>query len=281
MDSEKKTIKNVIIDTDIGSDVDDAIALVYAIKAGMDIKLITTVHGVVEQRAKIAKKITLMLGKNIPVAYGEAKPLKQKTIYNTGFEGKEFVDNGNFDIMNNAVDFFAETVYAHKHDITVAAIGALTNVAKAFKKYPDLPQYINHLYIMGGAKIKGERVKPDYTSHNFKVDPEAADIVLAADMPITIVTKQVSKKNYFTREQFNTLSKNGDPVMQYLRHAAKQWLDFSGKKVAYLYDPLTLFHVIDEGITTKEKIGNFSITTDVDKIFKQRLISVLESGHSD
>ena len=73
----------LIIDTDIGTDVDDAIALTYAIRSGIDIPLITTVHGNTTIRARIARKLVSLLGKDIPVVAGAEKPLKQP-----GQEGK-------------------------------------------------------------------------------------------------------------------------------------------------------------------------------------------------
>ena len=60
----------LIIDTDIGTDIDDALALAFALKLGLDLKLITTVHGDTLLRAKIAKKLTQLLGADIPVAAG-------------------------------------------------------------------------------------------------------------------------------------------------------------------------------------------------------------------
>jgi len=72
---------SLIIDTDIGGDVDDSIAIYYAVKSGMDIKLISTVHGNTELRAKIAKKLTTLLDVEIPVAAGEEFPIKQRQIW--------------------------------------------------------------------------------------------------------------------------------------------------------------------------------------------------------
>ena len=68
--------KKLIIDTDIGTDIDDAIALVYAVRSGYDIPLITTVHGNTIRRALIAQKLASLLGADIPIAAGEKKPLK-------------------------------------------------------------------------------------------------------------------------------------------------------------------------------------------------------------
>ena len=90
-----KSTKPLIIDTDIGSDIDDAIAVSYAIRSGMDIKLITTVHGDTAKRAMIARKLSILLGANIPVAAGEEKPIRQGHIYWYGDEGGGFIESEN------------------------------------------------------------------------------------------------------------------------------------------------------------------------------------------
>ncbi|MBI1969870.1 nucleoside hydrolase [Candidatus Woesearchaeota archaeon] len=273
----EKANEKLIIDTDIGSDVDDALAILYAVKAGMPIALISTSHGDTALRAKIAKKLTLLLGQDIPVAAGEQKPMKQRHVYWDGDEGEGLVEEEEqFDFRQDGVDAIAETIHANRNNISIASIAPMTNIARAFQKYPELPEMVNALYIMGNALLCGDTYHLNYRAHNFKADPEAADIVLAAAVPKIkiIVTTEVCKKSWLTKEDFERLREQGH-VGAYLYAAAQNWLRKSMYDVAYLYDPLVVHHHVDAEMTTRVKHGTVEITTDVQKHFKQQILTTM------
>ncbi len=125
----------LIIDTDIGSDIDDAIALTYAVKSGIDIKLITTVHGPTTWRARLAKKLTQQLGAEIPVAIGCTAPIKQKQIFSSPLEeSADYAHLGDaLSVEKNGIEALAQTITDNKHDVTIAAIGPLTNLGTMFQ----------------------------------------------------------------------------------------------------------------------------------------------------
>ena len=260
----------LIIDTDIGTDIDDALALAYAIKSGIEIKLITTVHGPVETRAHLAKTLTLDLGQDIPVAIGEREPIKQRHIFETGIEDHDYIKQ--HALLPDAIDALAQTILENK-GIEIASIGPLTNIAKAFNKYPELTQHVNHIYMMGHAHLADNTYFPNFRAHNFKVDPEAVDIVLSTSMPKTIITTPVCKKNYLTKDELNSL--HGNPSFEYIRTTAFEWLDYIRYDVACLYDPLVIHHHLDQTITEKRTYGNTAITIDVGN-FKEVLKHKLE-----
>lgn len=268
-------MKSIIIDTDIGTDIDDALALMMAIKSDLDIKLITTVHGDTKVRARIAKKLTTLLGRDIPVSYGEENPIKQSHIFWIGNEGKDFIDNHErYDIIPNAVDRIAETAYANK-GIEIAAIGPFTNIAKALQKYKDLEHYISHIYMMGNAVLHADRYFINYKAHNFKVDPEAVDIVINSSIKKTIITTTVSKQNYLTDKDFRTISSLHNKASDYICKSVKVWQKVINCNLTYLYDPLTIYHIIDYDITKKKTIDNIMVTIDADKSFKQIFMDII------
>lgn len=272
-------MQKIIIDTDIGTDVDDMLAVAYALESGLDVALITTVHGDAKLRAQIARTFTNMLGRgDIPIAAGESSSLVLKQLYWTGVEKNITVDP-QLPIREDGVDAFAECVYQNKHQINVVSIAPMTNIAKAFQRYPDLPQYINHIYIMGNAicarDLDGsEQFFLNYRSHNFKVDPHAVDIVFAADVPKTIITTDVCKKNHFASDDFDKLNKPWNSVMAYLRASWENWADYSMYDVAYLYDPLVIHHLIDDSVTEKKAYddGKVRVTTGIDENFDFRKV---------
>ncbi len=269
----------VIIDTDIGTDVDDAIALFYAVKSGIDVKLVTTVHGDTMQRAKIAKKLMNLLGPDVPVAKGEEKPIKQKHIYWYGDEGKDFIpEREDFDIKEDGVGAIAETIYANRNNISIISIGPLTNIAKAFQQYPDLSPLVSRIYVMGNVILRENEYIINYRAHNFKVDPEAVDIVFAAKTPKVIVTTEVCKQNSIAAEEFKQLGMIGNPALDYICRSAAYWMKKNENKEAYLYDPLVVHHSIDDSITTRTRYGNDEVTTGIKAGFRQTVLNALQGG---
>lgn len=266
-------MKPLIIDTDIGEDIDDTLALAYAIKSKFDIKLISTVHGDTEKRAKIAKKVTNLLGVEIPVVYGERNPIKQKHIFSLGDGGKGFIDNGQkFDISGNGVERIAETIYENP-GISVACIGPLTNLARVFERHKDLAAKVDEMYFMGNAIVARDNYYINFRAHNFKVDPEAVDIIFAAPVRKTIITTEVSKMNYLTRNELSNLV-DGE-LGRYITEAGIFGLDRVGYENAHLYDPLALAHHSEKGLTERVRFGDIEITTGMKVDFKKQFIDIL------
>ncbi len=270
----------LIIDTDIGSDIDDAIALAYAIKSGMDVKLITTVHGPVEWRAQLAKKIITQLGADIPVGVGTSAPIKQKQIFSSPFEGScDYVQDGEkeekFRVEEKGIEALAQTINDNKHDVTIAAIGPLTNLGTLFQQYPEMAKYVHHIYVMGNAIVTSNNYYLNYRAYNLKVDPEAADIVFSSGAPITIVPTEICKKNYLTKEELESLKQLHHPVFDYIADTGKKWLNFINYEQVFLYDPLVVHHYLDDKVTEKKDYGVVRVSTDVDVLFKEKVSEVL------
>lgn len=266
----------LIIDTDIGTDADDAMALTYAVRSGMDIALISTVHGNTRIRAAIAEKLCGLLGANIPIAAGEGIPAKQKFLYWTGLEGKDFLAPGEqFVGRTDGVEAIIETARAHAGDVEIVAIGPLTNIAAAFERAPDLVGKVNRMYLMGNAMLCGNTYHLNYRAHNFKADPEAADAVLALPIPKLLITTEVSKQLPVTPAELDGWMQSGDPVCGYLAQSARTWMQYIKYDTAFLYDPLVLEHARDPSVTTRATYGSLQITTAVDLTFKGRFLKTV------
>jgi len=262
----------LIIDTDIGSDIDDALAIAYAVRSGYDIPLITTVHGKPELRAKAAKKLVDLLGVDIPIAIGEAQPLKQKHIFWYGYEcaglleETESVDMRG--VSGQGVEALIETIRENAGNIAIAAIGPLTNIARAFQKAPDLPRKLAGLYMIGSATLRNDEFIQTYRAHNFKVDPEAVDIVFSSKVSKTLITTSVAKQLPIARAEMMALGING-PVGNLLARGTDAWLTQSMYTDIYLYDPLVVAHHTFSDLTEKVQYLDTSITTHLRGDFKK------------
>jgi purine nucleosidase len=239
----------IILDTDIGSDVDDALALLYALKSPeIDLRAVTTVYGPTNLRATIAKKI---IGeRNIPVYAGESTPLSGRKIWTTGREG-EGLSLGNLPVRRDAVEFLVDEISSHPGEYDVVAIGPMTNIAKALKLKPDLAGKINHLYLMGGAVSYPYEMRfptpylTENPEHNIYCDVVSAKEVFASPVRKTIVPLDVTARTKISRAAFEHLKSKGEREKT-VANLVDVWFDYRtkhfGRTVPFtcMHDPLTL-----------------------------------------
>ena len=148
----------LLIDTDPGTD--DALALLMALNApDVEVVGITTVGGnatVAQTTRNVVKILEYMSRTDIPVASGAARPLRGRFHYAYDFHGR-----GDPGIQlprptlppkpEEAVTSLAHTIQAHSGEITLAALGPLTNVAHLLQHHPDVARSLRRLVVMGGA----------------------------------------------------------------------------------------------------------------------------------
>ena len=108
----------------------------------------------------------------------------------------------------------------------------------------------------------GPQIYLNYRPHNFKVDPEAVDIVFESKIKKVVIPTILAKQNWLTRADIACLPKT-DPVGAYLSCAGMRWLDRMGHDNAYLYDPLTVAHHENPGITKQITHNHVSIATEM------------------
>lgn len=263
-------MKKVIIDTDIGTDVDDAIALTLCLKSkNLNLKAITTTVYDSKRRAMIAKKLTKSLNQEIPVAFGHEYDKK----WYIGYEGNGLLDEkDDFKFEKNPINLISSMIKKHL-DISLVCIGPLGNIADVI----NAGSKVNHIYFMGGAIESDGKFIPTMDSHNIELDFKSAETVFNSNIPISIVTKEVSKKVYLTKEDFENIKKLNTPWSDYIHQHSIDWLNISQKGVSYMYDPLTVAMAEDKSLFKTKKLGNIEISTDIDvQRFKQYLFKNLE-----
>jgi purine nucleosidase len=191
----------VILDTDIGTDVDDALALAVLLGSkDVDFIGITTVYGDVCLRSQIAMNLCSMVSRKIPTYMGEDKTISGREVWMSGSEGKNFKDLDSFTPQpTSAVDFLVNTVVTQPEAIDVIAIGPLTNIARAIQSNQYFEQKVKRVWIMGG-DFTQSRVE-----HNFKCDVDAARIVLESSIPISILDLPSSQKTIIRMEEIEQI----------------------------------------------------------------------------
>jgi len=223
--------QHVIIDTDPG--VDDAMAIFLALRSPeLKVEAITPVAGNVPLELTLPNALRLVEiagRRDIPVAAGASAPLVRRLVTaryahgENGLGGVDFPAPSLKPVSESAVEMIRRIVRSSPGEITVVALGPLTNVATALKADPELAKMIRAIVLMGGS-LSGGNITPA-AEFNFYVDPEAARIVFDAGVPITMVGLDVTRHTALTDEHFKTLSASQNPVSQAAAKIARNAID--------------------------------------------------------
>ena len=241
----------VIIDCDPG--IDDAIALMlaFASRDELDVEAVTTVAGNVplQRTAANARRIVELCGASeVPVHAGCPRPLLQPLVTagqvhgETGLEGADLAPPGGPLATIHAVDRLRDAVAARPGQVTVVAVGPLTNVACAIVQAPQFASSVREIVIMGGAAGAGN-VTP-WAEFNFHVDPHAAQIVLGSGAPVTIFGLDVTGQVRTSPAWIERLRILPSPVAR----AAAGMLSFYGNGSAALHDVLAVGYLLRPGL---------------------------------
>ena len=143
----------VLLDTDIGTDVDDAVCLAYLLShPDCELLGITTVTGQAEKRASLASILCQMAGKDIPIYPGADRPMQgeqRQPVAQQAASLPRWPHQTDFP-MGQAVDFLADTIRAHPGEVTLLSVGPLTNIGLLFSQHPDIPELLAGFVMMGG-----------------------------------------------------------------------------------------------------------------------------------
>ena len=215
-------LRPVWIDTDTG--VDDAFALISALKLpGIDVVGISSVCGNVENSKTFVNArnvISLCKREDIKVYKGADKPLIREPNYAYDVHGEDGLGGYKLEESKapieteSAVDALYKKAKELNGELTIAAVGPLTNIAIAIFKYPDIVDYIKELVIMGGSIGVGGNCS---TAAEFNIygDPHAAQAVFKCGVPITMFGLDVTMKAFLSREELETLKDEDDPVSKF------------------------------------------------------------------
>src|SRR5437764_757835 len=255
----------IILDTDPG--IDDALALFLALASPeIQLEAITTVSGNVHVDITTRNALALLelAGRTgIPVARGSDRPLVRETVIADYVHGR----NGVAEVLlpepqrqptgKHAVDVIIEQIMAAPGAITLVPIGPLTNVALALRREPRIAQHVREVVIMGGAlRVPGNDTPT--AEFNIYCDPHAAHIVLHAGWPIRLIALDVTMQARMQREQVNTLTRGGSPVMSAIKQMLKFYFDVFGPLYGvtafHMHDPLCLAAAFQPELLTWEPV---------------------------
>ncbi|HIE50643.1 MAG TPA: nucleoside hydrolase [Armatimonadetes bacterium] len=241
-------IVDLILDTDIGDDVDDALALAFALQSPeVNLRAVTTVHGEVETRARLALKVLHTFGRDdVPVASGTAKPLFRPRPTHRPNQAVVLDSEEKLPAPwpGHAVDLIIETVMNSPGEVVICPVGAQTNLALALAKEPRLVEKARIVF-MGGVF---SRMQAEY---NIACDPEAARLVVESGIPLTMVGLDVTLKCRLTTNQVDALGASDLPSARLLADLIAAW---RGPRniTPTLHDPLAIAVTFDPSLVALE-----------------------------
>jgi inosine-uridine nucleoside N-ribohydrolase len=241
----------IILDTDIGTDIDDAFALALIINSPeLELLGVTTVAGDTQARARLAAKLLWEAGgawRKVPVYAGEPgkpQPIDQ-TRWATGFTSPALH-------MSGAVDFMKTEINRRPGRITIITIGELTNVAALLKSDPSMAKKIKLIAMMGGSVARGyaPESKPE-AEWNIKSNPEAAGAVFSSGVPLLVapldVTAMLQLDGAGRRRVFTHLT----PLTNALTILYHLW----GNETPTLFDPMAVAMLIDSSMCETKQLA--------------------------
>ena len=237
----------LIIDTDPGTD--DALAISAANGAELDILGLTVVGGNVPLELGIRNSLSVLdfLGReDIDVYPGASRPLEGEYQYAYDYHGPDGllaeIDSSNRQKSNiQAVDFITESVRNYPNEVTLLALGPLTNIANCLRDDPEIVNLIDKIIIMGGAfQCKGN--VSTWAEFNIFDDPVAAGEVFSIDIPMYVVGLDVCNAVSISRKELPwPLYSNGSKGQEICKNILSSWFSFHSDKDIYpLCDPLAL-----------------------------------------
>lgn len=246
-------MQKILLDTDIGGDIDDAICLAYLLKEPQcDLLGITTVCGEPEKRAAVADAICRAAGRQVPIVAGLDTTLQPVPLYPTpeGAGALEQWPHSTYE-KGDAPEFLYEKIRENPHQVVLIAIGNLTNVATLFTAHPDAVGLLKGLSVMNGY-FGQERLPEPLYNWNSWADPMASKIVFASAPAFhRAVPLEVTDTLTIEAEQAEVLFPADSPLLQAVYAFGNAWLESSSKLT--LHDPLAAVSVFHPDICQFER----------------------------
>lgn len=228
----------VIFDTDIGDDIDDALALALALQSPeLDVRAITTVIDDVDLRTRLAwKQLGLYGRRDIPLGTGASEPLLDPVINNKSRQYEVLTDADTFPptARKHAAQLIIETLMASQDKITVVPVGPLTNIALALKTEPRIKQKIERIVLMGGSFY------PPRREYNIYRDRVAAEVVFRSGVPVVAVGLDVTMKCKLQGSDMDRMRASANPASKFLVHLIELWQNGKPDQYPTLHDPLAV-----------------------------------------
>ncbi len=261
-----------IIDTDIGSDIDDTWALAMALRCPeLDVQLVSTASGDTAGRARIAGRLLTVAGRSdIPLAAGapgDDIALPQRDFGN----GYALVEHGG-GFRHDGARAIVDAVMSNAEPVTIIALGPLTNLADALSIEPSIANRARVVAMLGSLRV-GYRGGPGpVAEYNVAADVDACRLVLAAPWSITATPLDTCGSTRLLGERYAALWTKPDPLLDAVRDNYRLWLESADRldlldvRSSTLFDTVAIYLAYDESLV---EIEDVRITIDDEGVMRE------------
>lgn len=245
----------ILLDTDIGDDIDDAMTLALALRLPeVEIVGITTVFAQTDVRARLAARMLECVGRTAPVYAGKSGSYGFRMCgfsqYEPALDADRYAPRNDAaaDGGDAAVRFIVECARKYGQELTIVAIGPLTNIAAAIALDRKAMEGVGKIALMGGAFYK------TVAEWNILCDAPAAKTVFSLGEKIEAYGLDVTTATTLCGRQFKRIVDyaGDDKLAAYLANLTRMWHDYTGN-LPCLHDPLTLYNAVRPGLVLLEK----------------------------
>ncbi|GAA4479542.1 pyrimidine-specific ribonucleoside hydrolase RihA [Enteractinococcus fodinae] len=225
----------VLLDTDIGSNVDDLLALLFTLgNNSLNLVGVTTVYGDTMLRARVAQSTLALAGRaDVPVGAGIGTPQSGKPVFWTGHEGEGYDLSETSEPVPPASSIYVQALKRHGSDLVIAAIGPLTNIVSVLQATDVQPRCV---IAMAGQFGPGE---PD---HNVSSDTVAAAQLMELGVPVVLVGIELCRQVPYDFTDLDAVihALPNHPLTKVVADRTHAWWNYRGESRSNPCDPLTL-----------------------------------------
>ncbi len=227
----------MILDTDIGTDVDDALALALALNSPeIELLAVTTVHFDPLLRACIAAKMLRTWGREaIPVAAGWADRFDGSAANEATINQAAVLSPDDPQPCGDGIQLLIETIKSYPGEVVLVPIGPLSNIATVFAAEPGLTEMVKEIVIMGGTFHTERKVE-----YNIASDPAAAAYVLDLPVTKTLVPLDVTLRCRYRPQRHAQLQQAGTASTRLMGELIRAWQAARDQIEPILHDPLAV-----------------------------------------
>lgn len=258
----------VILDTDIGSDIDDTWALTLLLsRPELDLKLVVTDYGDTRERARLTAKFLELAGHpDVPIGIGI--PTEGSQILQKEWTGDYRLEDYPGEVFEDGVQAIIDTILTNPEPVTLVVIGPAPNIREALRREPAVARKAR-VYSMGGSIRRGYDSSPEPTAeHNVEGDPAATSAMYSAGWPVWLAPLDTAGTIQLQGERYQQLLASNSPALRALFENYRAWEPMAGwadlnpdRESSTLFDVLPVALILHPEFCEIEEL-NLAVTQD-------------------
>jgi len=254
----------VILDTDIGDDIDDTWALALLLKSPeLDLKLVVGDYGKAQYRARLLAKFLDRAGRSdVPVGIGlDIAPHGEggQAAWIKDYEIKSYRGK----IQADGVQAIIDAVMESPQTVTLICIGPVPNIAEALKREPRIAQHARFVGMQGSVRAGYGEVKPPEPEWNVECDPKACQQVFTAGWDMTITPLDTCSLVTLTGDKYRRVREATDGIAANVIANYRVWVasdpklavDIADRRSSTLFDTVAVYLAVRQDLLVMEKLG--------------------------